>query len=141
MPAVESDIDQVAFRSADAVIELDQNLMGAVSAVAPATNSAPITVDVIAEPGGQYNGMVVVTMAMDRIETARFALPSSIRSLKPVGDSVTAEMRGGAPLPSWLKFDPDTMEFETLGDAELDRPIQVDLRLGEYRVSVLVMPE
>ena len=95
----------------------------------------------IAEPDVEFNGMVVVTMDLDQIESARFALPSSIRQLKPVGVQASAELRGGAPLPEWLTFDPDTMEFEALGNAQLDAPMQVDLVFGQYRLSVLVLPE
>ena len=33
------------------------------------------------------------------------------------------------------------MEFEALGNAQLDAPMQVDLVFGQYRLSVLVLPE
>ena len=107
----------------------------------PKLETGPITVEVIAEPDVEFNGMVVVTMDLEQIESARFALPSSIRQLKPVGVQASAELRGGAPLPEWLTFDPDTMEFEALGNAQLDAPMQVDLVFGQYRLSVLVLPE
>ena len=57
-----------------------------------------------------------------------------------MGVQASAELRG-APLPEWLTFDPDTMEFEALGNAQLDAPMQVDLVFGQYRLSVLVLPE
>ena len=123
------------------VMEIDQALTAVALPEPPKVDTGPITVEVIAEPDVEFNGMVVVTMDLDQIESARFALPSSIRQLKPVGVQASAELRGGAPLPEWLTFDPDTMEFEALGNAQLDAPMQVDLVFGQYRLSVLVLPE
>ena len=141
-PVKEFDADQTAGPGAEKeILQIDQGLTAVALTEPPTVDTGPITVEVIAEPDVEFNGMVVVTMDLDQIETARFALPSSIRQLKPVGVQASAELRGGAPLPEWLTFDPDTMEFEALGNAQLDAPMQVDLVFGQYRLSVLVLPE
>ena len=92
-----------------------------------ASNSQALTVITAQIPATQINNF-------------SFKVPDQIaKNIASSGASVTAQMADGKELPSWLKFDPKTMEFKAQADARSAMSsdvIRVSLKFGGETIVV-----
>jgi hypothetical protein len=69
-----------------------------------------------------------------------FKIPDQIvQSVVATGSAVTAQLADGKELPSWLKFDPKTMEFKAQSSTnvfEISDVIRVAIQFGNEKIIV-----
>lgn len=67
-----------------------------------------------------------------------FELPESVRSMAQQSTQVQASLPGGAPLPSWMKFDAERLRFDAAAVPDGAFPMQVVMTVGQERVLVVI---
>ena len=69
-----------------------------------------------------------------------FKVPDQVvQSIASSGNAVTAQLADGKELPSWLKFDPKTMEFKAQSSVnvfEVSDVIRVAIKFGSETIIV-----
>jgi hypothetical protein len=112
-------------------------------AVNPAArvSSAGVKVELVQRPELQSTGLVTVSVPSDMATSGAglaFALPNELLAAISNAVNVEATLAGGAPLPSWLRFDGTNGQF-VMGDvADVSFPIELSVQLGSQVVTVVI---
>ena len=115
---------------------------------AAATNESPkeSQVNVTQTYFSNSQALTVITaqVPVTQMNNFSFKVPDQIsKNIASSGASVTAQMADGKELPSWLKFDPKTMEFIAQADASSAMSsdvIRVSLKFGGQTIVVEIKP-
>ena len=91
----------------------------ATTATTTATTSSPSQVNVTqaARPNSQSAAVISAEVPLSQSSSFSFKLPDQLSQNISSDAKVTAQSIDGKELPSWLKFDPKTMEFKASADA------------------------
>ena len=88
--------------------------------------------------------VITAQVPVTQINNFSFKVPEQIaKDITSSGARVTAQMVDGKPLPSWLKFDPKTMEFKAQAEASGAMPndvMRVSLKFGSQTIVVEIKP-
>jgi hypothetical protein len=88
--------------------------------------------------------VITAQVPVAKINDFSIKIPDQIaRNIISSGNKVTAQMVDGSELPSWLKFDPKTMEFkaqDNSGGASSNTVIRVSIKFGNETVVIEIKP-
>lgn len=101
-------------------------------------------IDLRAAPSAGVNTMAAVSLPKGTATAGAgfsFELPESVRALaQQEGPAATpqASLPTGAPLPNWLKFDPQRLRFDASAVPDGAFPLQVVMTVSGQRVVVVI---
>jgi hypothetical protein len=106
------------------------------------SNSAGVTID-LQETTTAANAMAMAAVSLPKGTSTtgigfNFELPETVRSMAQEPSSTQAQLPNGAPLPTWLKFDNQSLRFEAKAIPDGAFPLQVALNIGGQRVLVVI---
>ena len=107
--------------------------------VKTALGGSGIVVSLVREPMAIVSGLVFVAVPKDTVvrgEGFNFPLPAKIA--ETITGQVQITTLEGAPLPSWLKYSPDTKSFTASAVPNAALPMQVMLINGEQQTIILI---
>jgi hypothetical protein len=116
------------------------------SSVTPAEASKVSQINVTQTYAANSQAVTVITaqVPVAKINDFSIKIPDQIaRNIISSGNKVTAQMVDGSELPSWLKFDPKTMEFkaqDNSGGASSNTVIRVSIKFGNETVVIEIKP-
>jgi hypothetical protein len=67
-----------------------------------------------------------------------FRLPANLADAFPEKAAVTVTTLEGAPLPAWLRYEPETRSFIASAVPEQALPFQVQFVVGQLRAVVVI---
>ena len=109
---------------------------------ASVATSSGVTIDLQeASTASNVASMAAVSLPKGTSTTGtgfNFELPDSVRSMAQGSTTFQVALTNGAPLPTWLKFDYQTLRFEAKAIPDGAFPIQVALSIGGSRVLVVI---
>jgi hypothetical protein len=84
--------------------------------------------------------VITAQVPVGQVNDFSFKIPDQIvKNISSSGASVTAQMEDGKQLPSWLKFDPQKMEFTAQANATGSMStdiLRVSIRFGNETIMV-----
>ena len=113
-------------------------------AVTGASSTAGVTIDLRAASSSDVNTMAAVSLPKGTATGGAgfsFELPETVRALVPQEGQIAqpqASLPTGAPLPSWLKFDPERLRFDASAVPDGSFPLQVVVTVAGQRVIVVI---
>ena len=113
---------------------------GTSSSGATGSNSG-VTIDLRDSPSSSSSIMAAVSLPKGTATAGTgfsFELPDTIRAMAQQSNQVQATMPDGAPLPAWLKFDPQRLRFDATAVPDSAFPMQVVMTIGQQRVTVVI---
>ena len=109
-----------------------------------ASSTAGVTIDLRAASSSDVNTMAAVSLPKGTATGGAgfsFELPETVRALVPQEGQIAqpqARLPNGAPLPSWLKFDPERLRFDASAVPDGSFPLQVVITVAGQRVIVVI---
>jgi len=106
-----------------------------------AGSSGGISVSLVRQPSAQDVGIIAVSIPKETATTGTgftFPLPNQVCADAQANDPVQVTMENGTPLPSWLRFAPETKCFVATAVPDGAFPIQVIVRVGSRSTTVVI---
>lgn len=107
-----------------------------------AGNSAGVIVDFKGSVGTTASNIVAISVPKGTAVSGvgfSFELPESIKTAaQQVAQPPKALQADGSPLPSWLKFDPQRLRFDSEAVPDSAFPMQIVMVVGQERVIVVI---
>ena len=114
----------------------------------PAANDASGAVDpgvrvrLVDAPTEQATGLVTVEVPRESATNGfRFALPSGLADQAPADAVITATRESGRPLPAWLRFDRQHLQFVATAVPARGLPLKVVLTIGGRSTTIVITRE
>ena len=110
--------------------------------VAGSSNSAGVIVDFKGSVGTTASNIVAISVPKGTAVSGvgfTFELPESIKTAaQQTSEPPKALQADGSPLPSWLKFDPQRLRFDSEAVPDSAFPMQIVMVVGQDRVIVVI---
>ena len=122
-------------------VTTDPSASSAASNMGAGNNNAGVVVDLRNAPTSNVSFMAAVSIPFGTATSGTgfsFTLPENVRALVTESTQPTATMPDGTNLPSWLKFDVQSLRFEATAVPSGAFPMQLVLTLGAVRVAVVI---
>ena len=88
------------------------------SSASSTSNFSQVNVAQAGRSNSQPSAVISAEVPLSQSSSFSFKLPDQLsQNIISSGSKVTAQSVDGKELPSWLKFDPKTMEFKAISDA------------------------
>jgi hypothetical protein len=103
--------------------------------------SGGVSVSLVKEPSVQQAGIITVSVPK-KMATAgsgfSFPLPAQVTDSTSNNALIQVTTATGAPLPSWLSFNPETMTFVAAAIPDGAFPMQVVVIVGSVRTIIVI---